>query len=435
MIKRFLLACMSLVMTLLFLAPSSISAHSMPTSAVYLDFLETNVAAELVIPIDRLEVALNQNLTNDPERAVSTYHDELISYITSHMSVETSDGEAWSMQVNDMSISYPDVETDPIDLIVNATLTPPAGAAVDSFTLDYEVVVRELITHVITLTVRSDWNNGIYTSNPELVANIIHNNTTVQIDQSSGNTWTGFTSIVKSGMSHIAEGVDHLLFLLALLLPAPLLVRNNKWDQFAGVKHSLKQLLKITLAFTVGHSITLIIGSTGWVSIPSQPIEVLIAVSILISAIHAIRPIFAGREIYVAGGFGLVHGLAFATLVTDLGVTPMRIVLSVLGFNIGIELMQLFVIALIMPWLLLLSVTKVYSPVRIIGSLFAIAASIGWILDRAFSISTPVDTVVNALAQNVTWFVAILSMLSITSMIVRKTTKKLIMSNGTDPIE
>lgn len=429
MMKRFLLVCMSLVMTLLFLAPSSSSAHSMPTSAVYLDFLETNVAAELVIPIDRLEVALNQNLTDDPEKAVSTYHDKLISYITSHMSTETSDGEAWSIQVDDMSISYPDVETDPIDLIVKVTLTPPAGAAVDSFTLNYEVVVRELITHVITLTVRSDWNNGIYTSNPELVANIIHNHTTVQIDQSSGNVWTGFTSIVKSGMSHIGEGVDHLLFLLALLLPAPLLVRNNKWDKSTSVKHSLKQLLKITLAFTIGHSITLIIGSTGWVSIPSQPIEVLIAVSILISAIHAIRPIFAGREIYVAGGFGLVHGLAFAALVTDLGVTPIRIVFSVLGFNIGIELMQLFVIALIMPWLLLLSVTKVYIPVRIIGSLFAISASIGWILDRAFSISTPVDTVVNALAQNVTWFVAILALLSIISIVSTKITRKITVSN------
>lgn len=405
MMKRFLLACMSLVMTLLFLAPSSSSAHSMPTSAVYLDFLEKNVAAELVIPIDRLEVAFEKNLTDDPERAVSSYHAELISYITSHMSVETSGGEAWSVQVDDMSISYPDVETDPIDLIVNVTLTPPAGAAVDSFTLDYEVVVRELITHVITLTVRSDWNNGIYTSNPEIIANIIHNNTTVHIDQSNGNVWTGFTSIVNSGMAHIAEGVDHLLFLLALLLPAPLLVRNNKWDKFAGIKHSLRQLLKITLAFTIGHSITLIIGSTGWVSIPSQPIEVLIAISILISAIHAIRPIFAGHEIYVAGGFGLVHGLAFATLVTDLGVTPMRIVLSVLGFNIGIELMQLFVIALIMPWLILLSVKKIYSPVRIIGSLFAMAASIGWILERAFSVSTPVDSIVNAAASYSSWLV------------------------------
>ncbi|PKG23317.1 HupE/UreJ family protein [Niallia nealsonii] len=424
MVKKLLAVCMSLWMMVLFSAPSSTSAHAMPTSLVYLDFLENEVEAELIIPIDRLEVAFKQNLTGDPKKAVSTYHDELLSYITSHMSAKTSDGEDWSIQVDDLSLSYPDVETDPIDLIAKATLVPPKGAAVDSFTLNYEVVVKELVTHVITLAVRSDWNNGIYTSNPEIIANIIHNNTTVSIDQSDGSVWKGFGSIVKSGMAHIAEGVDHLLFLLALLLPAPLLVKNRKWDRFAGAKHSIKQLLKITLAFTIGHSITLIIGSTGWVNIPSQPIEVLIAVSIFISAIHAIRPIFAGREIFVAGGFGLVHGLAFATLVTDLGVTPMRIALSVLGFNIGIELMQLFVIVLIMPWLLLLSVTKVYSLVRIIGSLFAIFASAGWILDRAFSISTPVDTIVNALAQNVTWFVALLAIISIASLLFNKIIKK-----------
>lgn len=86
-----------------------------------------------------------------------------------------------------------------------------------------------------------------------------------------------------------------------------------------------------------------------------------------------------------------MHGLAFATLVTDLGVTPMRIVMSVLGYNIGIELKQLIVIALIMPWFLFLSVTKACTPIKIIGALYAMIASIGWILDRAFGFVSPVD--------------------------------------------
>lgn len=423
MIKKIILIIMSLWMTVLFLTPSSTSAHAMPSSLVYLDFLENEVSAELIIPLDRLQVALEENLYDDPEQAIDTYHDELVSYITSHISAETADEEQWSMVFDDMSISYPDVETDPIDLVVHLTLKPPAGAAVDSFTLNYDVVVRELVTHVVTVAVRSDWNNAIYASNPEIIGNIIHSNTTVQIDQSHGNVWTGFVSIIKSGMAHIAEGVDHLLFLLTLLLPAPLLVKGKKWGKSAGVKSSMKQLLKITLAFTIGHSITLVIGATGWVSIPSQPIEVLIAVSILVSAIHAVRPIFVGREIFVAGGFGLVHGLAFATLVTDLGVTPMRIVWSVLGFNIGIELMQLIVIILIMPWFLLLSVTKAYTTVRIIGALFAMVASIGWILDRGFGIASPVDAIVNGLAENVLWMVGFLAVLSISSMILSKVSK------------
>ncbi|MCM3411864.1 HupE/UreJ family protein [Metabacillus litoralis] len=420
MFKKITLLTMSILMTVFFLMPSSTSAHSMPTSVVNLDFLENEVAAELIIPLDRLEVAFEENLYDQPEQAIKTYHDELVAYITGHISAVTTDEEYWSVIFNDMTLSYPDTETDPIDLVVQLTLTPPEGAAVETFTLNYDVVVRELVTHVITVAVRSDWNNGIYSSNPEIIASIIDNNTTVQVNQSNGSILTGFVSIIKTGMAHIAEGVDHLLFLLALLLPAPLLVNGRKWGESAGFKASMKKLFKITLAFTIGHSITLIIGATGWISIPSQPIEVLIAVSILLSAIHAIHPIFVGREVFVAGGFGLVHGLAFATLVTDLGVTPMRIVMSVLGFNIGIELMQLIVIVLIMPWFILLSVTKAYTPIKIIGALFAIIASIGWILDRAFGVTSPVDTIVNSLAGNVIWIVGILAVLSISSMVISK---------------
>ncbi|TWT01814.1 HupE/UreJ family protein [Planomicrobium sp. CPCC 101079] len=424
MIKQITVIAMSLLMAVLLIAPSSTSAHSMPSSLVYLDFLEDEVGAELIIPLDRLEIAMEKNLYEDPEQAIETYHDELVTYITSHISAETPEAEQWTVTVDEMSLLYPDTETDPIDLSAQLTLTPPAGAAVDSFALNYDAVVRELVTHTITVAVRSDWNNAIYTSSPEIIATVIEGNTTVQVDQSAGNTWTGFISIVQSGMAHIAEGVDHLLFLLALLLPAPLAVKGKRWERSAGIKSSIKQLLKITLAFTIGHSITLIIGATGWLAVPSQPIEVLIAVSILVSAIHAIRPIFAGREVFVAGGFGLVHGLAFATLVTELGVTPMRIIWSVLGFNIGIELMQIIVILLIMPWLLVLSGTKSYAPVRIAGALFAIAASIGWILDRAFAVSTPVDAIVNALAQNVGWVVGVLAVLAIVSSALKRLRKK-----------
>ena len=424
MMKQIIITTMSLLMAVLLLAPSSTSAHSMPSSVVYLNFLEEEVEVELIIPLDRLEIAMEENLYDDPEQAITEYHDELTSYITHHIGAETIDKEQWDVAFDTMSLIYPDTETDPIDLAVQLSLKPPTGAAVDSFTLNYDAVVRELVTHTITVAVRSDWNNAIYTSNPEMIASIIHGNTTVEIDQSAGNTWTGFVSIVQSGMAHIAEGVDHLLFLLALLLPAPLAVKGAKWGQSAGVKASVKQLLKITLAFTIGHSITLIIGATGWLAVPSRPIEVLIAVSILVSAIHAIRPIFAGREVFVAGGFGLVHGLAFATLVTELGVTPMRIVWSVLGFNIGIELMQILVIFLIMPWLLVLSGTKSYKPIRIGGALFAIAASIGWILDRAFAVSSPVDSIVNGLAQNVGWLVGTLAVLAIVNLVLKKVKKK-----------
>jgi hypothetical protein len=183
-------------------------------------------------------------------------------------------------------------------------------------------------------------------------------------------------------MRHISEGTDHLLFLLVLLLSAPLISKEGKWTGSGGTKYSLIRILKIATAFTIGHSITLIIGAFGFIHPNVKPVEVLIAFSILFTAIHAIKPIFTNKEIYVASGFGLIHGLAFATVLSSLNLETNKLILSLLGFNIGIEIMQLFVIILVMPWLLLLSPFKMYQWVRIAGASFAGIASIAWVMER-----------------------------------------------------
>jgi len=128
-----------------------------------------------------------------------------------------------------------------------------------------------------------------------------------------------FPSMFRLGMRHIGEGTDHLLFLLTLLLPAPLLVVGSRWAGFAGRRRSVLQVLKVVTAFTAGHSITLALAALGLVRVPSRPIEILIAVSILVSAVHALRPLFPGREAGIAALFGLLHGLAFATTLQNLG--------------------------------------------------------------------------------------------------------------------
>lgn len=151
----------------------------------------------------------------------------------------------------------------------------------------------------------------------------------------------GFASIFRLGMRHIAEGTDHLLFLLVLLLPAPLLALGSRWAGFADVRQSLLRILKVVTAFTLGHSLTLAVAALGLVRVPSRPIEVLIAVSILVSGTHALRPLFPGREAAIAALFGLIHGLAFATTLADLGLGRWERVAGILGFNLGIETMQL----------------------------------------------------------------------------------------------
>jgi hypothetical protein len=229
-----------------------------------------------------------------------------------------------------------------------------------------------------------------------------------------------FPSMFRLGMRHIAEGTDHLLFLLALLLPAPLLVSRSRWAGFAGVQHSVVQILKVVTAFTIGHSTTLALAAFGLVRVPSRPIEVLIAVSILVSAAHALRPLFPGREAAVAAAFGLMHGLAFAATLQNLGLGWWERVVSILGFNLGIETMQLIVVSATMPSLVLLSRARAYQFVRIGGALLAGIASLGWIAQRLLNLHNSVDLVIDGVTHRAVWIGGVLFVLSLLCWLLDK---------------
>ena len=229
-----------------------------------------------------------------------------------------------------------------------------------------------------------------------------------------------FLGMFRLGVRHIAGGTDHLLFLLALLLPAPLLVSAKRWTRAAPLQTSLLQILKVVTAFTLGHSMTLALASFGVISVPGQPIEVLIAVSILVSAAHAFRPIFPGREAVIAASFGLIHGLAFAAVLNQAGLGYGARLSGLLGFNLGIEAMQLVVVLATMPSLLLLSRTRWYSIARVGGALIAGIASLGWIGERLFDWGNPVDTFIESVAREAPWVACALFGVSLLCWIARR---------------
>ena len=135
------------------------------------------------------------------------------------------------------------------------------------------------------------------------------------------------------GVEHILFGWDHLAFVLALCLIA------SGW-----------QLVKLVTAFTLGHSLTLALATVGWAQIPIPPVEVCIALSIAFVAREAMRPAPDLRHgMGLVFAFGLLHGLGFASALSESGIQVGELLLGLLSFNLGVEIGQLlFVLAVVL---------------------------------------------------------------------------------------
>ena len=355
---------------LLGLAAWPAAAHLTPNSEIGLEFGRDRIEATVVIPLGELEYA---------EPGLADLRTQSIGhYLLSHVRAQAPDGRLWESRVERIRISG-----EPSDLVARISLRPPAGAPLRRLQLRYDAVIDKLPNHIALLAVKGDFDAGYLAERPALLSAFRQGNVSVTIDRGHGSGWRGFAAAIGLGIHHIAEGHDHLLFLIALLLPAPLLACGRRWGGYAGWRRTIRSLAIIVTAFTIGHSLTLIGGAfLGW-DLPAQPVEILIAVSILVSAIHAWRPIFPGREPWVAGGFGLVHGLAFATIIGRIGLDPWQKALSILGFNLGIELIQLLVVAMVMPALILLAQSPAYQRIRPAAAAVAGVAAVLWVIERA----------------------------------------------------
>ena len=158
-----------------------------------------------------------------------------------------------------------------------------------------------------------------------------------------------FLTFAKEGVWHIWGGYDHILFLLALLLPGVLRRGQAGWEPVGALRPALANVLQIVTAFTVAHSITLSLAALGLVHLPSRLVESAIAASVVLAAFNNLVPFFAERAWLVAFSFGLVHGFGFANALRDLGLRHGELAATLFGFNVGVEAGQLAIVALFVP--------------------------------------------------------------------------------------
>ena len=371
--------CAAILVAALLLPAAAAQAHPMPTTAVLLDIGKQSVTGEIEMPLDRLAVARQRPIT--PAQAAGPQRAALEAYTARHISVRGADGGRWTVRLGHASVQS--VSNAPA-FVVPLTFTPPNGRAVTDFRLTYDVIIEQLVTHRALVSVRTDFRRGIIAKDDAEPVGIFdwdHHTLTVP---ASGGSWVrGMVASARLGVEHVSSGSDHLLFLLVLLLPAPLVASAGRWRRSdAPARQSALRVVHVVSAFALGHSTTLVLAGLGVIHVPARPVETLIAASIAVSAVHALRPLVARGEVLIASGFGLVHGLAFASALGELGLTRGSLVSSLFGFNIGIEVTQLLVVALLMPSLLVLARTPWYTPFRVILAGAGCVFATSWMLER-----------------------------------------------------
>lgn len=199
--------------------------------------------------------------------------------------------------------------------------------------------------------------------------------------------WQTLRQYLVDGVWHIWIGYDHILFLLALLLPAVLVRRNAQWLPTPVLSGAVKEVLKVVTAFTLAHSITLSLAALQIVSLPSRLVESAIAGSVIVAALNNLRGTIEGRRWVMAFAFGLIHGFGFASVLADLGLPQGALVLALVGFNAGVELGQLAIVAVFLPLAFWLRGTKFYSVgVLKIGSLIVAILACWWLAQRLFDL-------------------------------------------------
>jgi len=199
--------------------------------------------------------------------------------------------------------------------------------------------------------------------------------------------WAQLLDYAREGVWHIGIGIDHILFLLSLLLPAVLALSARGWEPAARFRPVFWDVFKVVTAFTVAHSITLSLAALAVIELPSRLVESAIAASVVLAALNNLWPLVDRGRWLVAFGFGLVHGFGFASVLTDLGLPKDALLVALVGFNLGVEAGQLLIVSAFLPLAYATRRTWLYRRMVLAGgsAVIALVAAL-WMVERVFDV-------------------------------------------------
>ena len=360
-------------------------AHEVGISVVYLRVLNDAVEGRVdIFPVD-LQRVLNLGIPEDRELTyadVLPHAPRIRAFLDEHLSISSNEG---AHRVRWTGIR-PTEGGEPAGFLSMEFVLEGVTQQPSVFEVTYDALLDEVDDHVAVLALEQHWGSGTFGNESEISGTFTRGDPTVTLDLSESSWWRGFSGMVGLGMHHIWIGIDHVLFLVALLLPSVLRRREDEWVPLARFRPAFWNVVKVVTLFTIAHSVTLSLAALEIVNLPSRLVESIIALSIALAALHNLYPRFIGKEWLIVFGFGLFHGFGFASVMGDYQLGGDNLVAALFGFNVGVEIGQIVVIAAIFPVLYLLRKTALYPSILRYGSWLLVAISMMWFVERAFDL-------------------------------------------------
>ncbi len=265
--------------------------------------------------------------------------------------------------------------------------------------IQYSAFMQSDVTHRGMLIIHYNWEAGIINNESSVSLIFSPSETQQRLSFTGLSIWRGISALTMLGLWHIWTGWDHILFLVALILPA-VVRRKSVAKQLSSLQHKVPAgystvwlpvryfkptfwyIIAIMSSFTVAHSLTLGLVALDILRLPDVFVESVITISVALAAWHNISPIFNHKEWVVAFIFGLFHGFGFAGALANLGMQDSYLLLSLLGFNLGVELGQLIIIVLLLPILFMLRKYSIYPRLITWGSVALLLIAIFWGIEK-----------------------------------------------------
>ncbi len=363
------------------IAPATSFGHALGLSYIWLQVNEDGMEGRIEIVADEYQAATGMMLAASTP-LTERQRQEISRYIKQRFRVGHSG--------TDYPLTLESIEVTPIEdvaeyLIVLFRLDAPLPIP-DELDIHYSAIMHELADHRGGFHIENNYKRGVEGNHSKIAVLFAPGRESATIKLTGSPVLQQLVSFIKEGVIHIWIGLDHVLFLITLLLPAVLIRRGREWTPTTTLKSSLWNVVAVVTVFTVAHSITLALAMKGWVELPSRFVESVIALSVLIVVIDNFFPVLGKAKWTTVFVFGLFHGLGFASVMEELALDFGSKLVALIGFNVGVELGQLAIVLVVFPIIYLLRrsnyVNMVLRPIS--GAIGLLA--LWWFVTRAFNL-------------------------------------------------